>query len=75
MLNATSNKTSVILHDNYPENAERQGDSPAALGDDHLGAELVELLPELLALERDLGIVDDAVVLDGRRRQVRVWPR
>lgn len=36
---------------------------PAALGDDHFGAEFVKLLPQILALERDLGIVDDAIVL------------
>lgn len=43
---------------------------PAAFGDDHLGAEFVELLPQVLAFQRDLGVVDDAVVLrlDGAQR-------
>ena len=30
-------------------------DSPAGLGDDHLGAVLVELLPQLLVLQGHLG--------------------
>jgi hypothetical protein len=49
-------------------------DSPAAFRDDHLGAELVKLLPELLALEGDLGIVDDPVLLGMGRHEVGVRP-
>lgn len=36
---------------------------PAALGDDHFGAELMELLPQILALQGNLGIIDDTIVL------------
>lgn len=50
---------------------------PAGLGDDHFGAELVKLFPQILALQSDLGIVDHAVVLGpdhGTRQRGRwVW--
>ena len=41
--------------------------SPARLGDHHLGPVLVELCPELLVLQRHLGVVLDIVLLRGRR--------
>ena len=39
---------------------------PARLGDHHLGPVLVELCPELLVLQRHLGVVLDVVLLGGR---------
>ena len=54
----------------YARYFERAFHSPARFGDDHLGAELIELAPELFGLQRALDVVQRTVHRLERWRQL-----